>query len=133
MNSRTASMENAVHGPVARLVREPLVHFLAIGFLLFAAYRVIQGPPPEDPRRIEISQDAIARIELAWRARWGRPPGSDELAGLVADEVREEVLYREALALGLDKDDSIIRRRLAQKMDFLVDDVTALRDPSSDE
>src|SRR5262249_16097071 len=65
-------------------------------------------------------------------ARSGRPPTSEELAGLVEEHVKEEVLYREALALGLDKDDTIVRRRLAQKMEFLAEDVAALRDPSVD-
>ena len=128
-----AQQERAPAGRMARFVREPLVHFLVLGFLLFVAYRVIQGPALEDPKRIEISADTIARIELLWRTRWGRPPTGEEMTGLIEEHVREEVLYREALALGLDKDDTIVRRRLAQKMEFLAEDVTALREPSADE
>jgi peptidyl-prolyl cis-trans isomerase C len=128
-----AERERAAAGRLSRLAREPLVHFLALGFLLFVSYRVIQGPPPEDPKRIDISEDAVARISLAWQARAGRLPSREELSGLVEDQVKEEVLYREALALGLDKDDSIVRRRLAQKMGFLLEDVTAWRDPSAEE
>ena len=64
---------------------------------------------------------------------WQRPPTSEELEGLIRDRVREEVYYREALALGLDKDDLIIRRRLRQKMEFVTDDVVAQAQPTDDE
>jgi hypothetical protein len=142
MNSRVESIvpstsdarrERSAPRWLSRLAREPLVHFLALGLLLFVSYRVIQGTPPDDPKRIEISADAIERIVLAWQARSGRPPTREELQGLVDEQVKEEVLYREALALGLDKDDTIVRRRLAQKMGFLLEDVAALRDPSTEE
>jgi len=64
---------------------------------------------------------------------WQRPPSTEELTGLVRDRVREEVLYREAIAIGLDKDDAIIRRRLRQKMEFISDDLAAEAEPSDAE
>jgi hypothetical protein len=114
--------------------REPLLHFLLAGLALFAVYGGFRAPPQqEEPRRIEITTDDIRRLEMAWAARWQRPPTTLEMRGLIEDQVREDILYREALALGLDQGDTIVKRRLAQKMDFLAQDVTALRDPSREE
>jgi peptidyl-prolyl cis-trans isomerase C len=70
---------------------------------------------------------------VAWAAKWQRAPTSAELQDLVADKVREEVLYREALAMGLEQDDVIVKRRLAQKLEFLTEDVAAIRDPTAAE
>ena len=84
-------------------------------------------------RRIELTNDDIRQLEISWAAQWQRPPTPDEMHNLVEDKVREEILYREGLALGLDRGDTIVKRRLAQKMDFLADDVSALRDPSLEE
>ena len=118
-----------------RLLREPLAQFLLLGLLLFAAYRVRH---PEDdagaqPGRIELTADDLRQIGVAWVAQ-GRPaPSPEEMRSLIDARVREEILYREALKLGLDKDDAIVRRRMAQKMEFLFEDVAALREPSPDE
>ena len=103
--------------------------------LLFAAYRMLH---PElsgttELNRIEVTADDLRQLEVAWTAQWHRPPTPDEMRGLVEGRVREEILYREALALGLDQGDTIVKRRLAQKMEFLADDVSALRDPTADE
>ena len=83
--------------------------------------------------RIEVTADDLRQLEVAWTAQWHRPPTPEEMRGLVEGRVREEILYREALALGLDQGDTIVKRRLAQKMEFLADDVSALRDPTADE
>jgi hypothetical protein len=118
-----------------RLLREPLLQFLVLGLLMFAGYRALGRDPgqPNATRRIELTTDDVRQVGMAWLAQ-GRPaPTPDELRHLVDDRVREEILYREAIALGLDKDDTIVRRRLAQKMDFLFEDVAALREPTSDE
>jgi peptidyl-prolyl cis-trans isomerase C len=114
--------------------REPLVHFLLAGLALFAVYGGFRASPQgEEPRRIEITADNIRRLGIAWAARWQRFPTTLELRGLIEDQVREEILYREALALGLAQGDTIVKRWLAQKMDFLAEDVAALRDPSPED
>lgn len=117
-----------------RVLREPLVHFLLAGLLLFAVYHFTQGSrAAETPDRVELTDADLQRLEIAWTASWQRPPTAAELRGLVDDEVRQEILARAAIALGLDKDDIIIKRRLAQKMEFLADDVAALREPEAKE
>src|SRR5262245_32183903 len=80
-----------------------------------------------------MTEGDLRQLEVAWTAQWRRPPTAEEMRNLVAARVREEILYREALALGLDKDDTIVKRRLAQKMEFLAEDVSGLREPTPDE
>ena len=107
-----------------RILSEPLHHFLLLGVAIFAIYAWLGGGDSGLPdRRIVI--DAADRTQLAelWAKRWGRSPTPRELRGLTDARVREEVLYREAMALGLDRDDTIVRRRLAQKMEFLFEDL----------
>jgi parvulin-like peptidyl-prolyl isomerase len=120
-------------GTFRRWLREPLLHFLLAGLALFAGYRALNpdGGGREPSGRIEISDDDVQQLALAWRAQWQRPPTADEMRGLLDDRIREEILYREALALGLDKGDTIVKRRLAQKMAFLAEDISSLRDPSA--
>src|SRR5262249_38134804 len=117
-----------------KLLKEPLVHFLLAGGLLFVGYSwVHRGEENRDPRRIEITENQVKQIELDWWARWQRPPTPEELRAGIEGELRQEILYREALQLGLDKNDTIVKRRLAQKMDFLAEEVAALREPTPDE
>jgi hypothetical protein len=113
------------------LLREPLVHFLLIGAMLFGAYTLMSDEQAASSgNRIEVTAAIIQRLGDAWTKQWRRPPTDAELAGLITDHIREEVLYREAVALGLDQDDTIIRRRLAQKMEFLVQDIAAQAEPT---
>jgi peptidyl-prolyl cis-trans isomerase C len=109
-----------------RLLREPLVHFVLIGTLIFSAnsWRNRGAPSEEGLPAIEISADTIAWLGEGFAKQWHRPPDDHELRGLVEDHVREEVLYREALAMGLDRNDTIVRRRMAQKVQFLGEDLT---------
>ena len=120
---------------VRRWAREPLLHFLMIGAALFVAYHWLNPSAAnlDTSRRIELTDDDIRQLEISWTAQWQRPPTPDEMHNLVEDKVRQEILYREGLALGLDRGDTIVKRRLAQKVEFLTDDVSALRDPSLDE
>jgi len=114
---RRASRPTAVW---RRAVRQPLLHFIGIGALVFAAFAWLDdAPPPSRIDRIVVTETQVARLAEGFRAVWRRPPTAAELAGLVDDFVREEVYVREALALGLDRDDEVIRRRLRQKMEFL--------------
>ena len=116
-----------------QLLQEPLVHFLLIGAGLFVLSAWVGGSESPSTNRIVLSQADIERVLKTWKMKWSRPPTPAELAAVMEDHVREEVLHREALALGLDRDDTIIRRRLAQKMEFLYEDLTAPEPPSDSE
>jgi hypothetical protein len=120
---------------IARWLREPLPQFLVCGLLLFVGYHLLnRNPDPrEQPGRIELTADDVQQIRIAWLAQGRAELGPEQLQHLIDAKVREEILYREALALGLDKGDTIVKRRLAQKMEFLFEDVAALREPTSDE
>jgi hypothetical protein len=83
--------------------------------------------------RILVTAADAARLAVLWQKRWQRPPAAEELQGLIEDHVREEILYREALALGLDRDDTIIRRHLRRKFEFLTEDLAATREPDAAE
>jgi peptidyl-prolyl cis-trans isomerase C len=113
--------------------REPLVHFLALGAVLFALYAVFNQADQSSLQRIEVTAGDIQHLQTIWERQWQRPPTAAELQGLIEAHIREEVLYREALAMGLDRDDTIIRRRLAQKLEFLMQDMAALRQPTDAE
>lgn len=82
---------------------------------------------------IRYSIDEVAQLVIRFEAQWSRPPNLDEFNALVEDRARRDVLYREALALGLDKDDEIVKRRMAQKMQFLVEDIAAAREPATED
>jgi peptidyl-prolyl cis-trans isomerase C len=119
------------HG-LRQILSEPLLHFFVVGALVFGGYRFF-NPEPEraaDPQRIELTENDIQQLAISWLAQGRPPPSSDELRSLVDQKVTEEILSREAVALGLDQDDQIIKRRLAQKMDFLAADLAALEEPT---
>ena len=116
-----------------RLLREPLLHFLVLGAALFVVFQFVQPEQvSSSSKEIQLSADELMGIVQVFQAQWKRPPTAEELKQLVENRVQEEVLYREALALRLDKDDTIVRRRMAQKMQFLSED-TAAREPTVDE
>jgi hypothetical protein len=116
------------------LRREPLVHFLLIGAAIFLLYFAVTPPRSADPGfTIELTEDDLRQIDLAWIARWRRLPTTEERRGLIESKIREEILYREALKMGLDQDDAIVRRRLGQKLEFLMEDLSTLRDPTPTE
>ena len=118
---------------VKKILREPLLHFLLLGAAVFAAYGLVSKRSGGAPGRIVVTQGQVASMALGFTRTWQRPPTREELDGLIRDRVREEVYCREAMALGLDKDDTIIRRRLRQKMEFLTDDVVAQAQPTDDD
>jgi peptidyl-prolyl cis-trans isomerase C len=115
-----------------RLLREPLVHFVLLGAVLFAlnAWRQEQHPAESPAARIEVTAAVIERLRAAFERQFGQPPDAEELREQVTAHIREEVFSREALALGLDRDDTIVRRRLAQKMEFLTDDIVSAAEPT---
>ena len=99
------------------MLKEPLLHFLLLGAGLFIAYGMTQKTGSNsEPGKIVVTQRQVENLVAVFAKTWQRPPTPEELAGLVRDRVREEVYCREAMALGLDEDDTIIRRRLRQKM-----------------
>ena len=119
-----------------RWYREPLVHFLLLGVTLFGLYQWLgdqAGDAAEATREIVISQGRIESLAVGFTRTWQRPPTDPELEGLIQDHIREEVYYREAMALELDRDDTIIRRRLRQKMEFVTEDVATQAEPTDDE
>ncbi|TBY49995.1 peptidyl-prolyl cis-trans isomerase [Rhizobium leguminosarum] len=100
-----------------RVLKEPLVHFLALALAIFAGYALVGAG--ERQERIAVTAPKIEQMATLFTKTWQRPPSAAELKGLIDDYVKEEVLVRQALALGLDRDDAVVRRRLRQKMEFL--------------
>jgi hypothetical protein len=118
---------------IRRLLREPLIHFLVAGALVFAAYELLNPAAGRIDRvkQITLTQDDLRQLAVHWLAQGRSPPTTVEMRELVEERVRDEILSREAVALGLDKDDEIIKRRLVQKMSFLAQDLAALQAPSN--
>lgn len=112
-----------------RLVREPLLHFALIGALLFGAYEATRPNGPDRDRVVEVDRHELNRLAAQWEAQWRRPPSADELARLAEARVQEELLYREAVAMGLDRGDAVVRRRLGQKLTIAWADLAALAVP----
>jgi PPIC-type PPIASE domain len=107
------------------LRREPLLQFIVLGAAVFGLFHLVDKQKAEAPARIVISSARIANLADGFARTWRRPPGKEELQGLVDDYIRDEVFYREGRAAGLDRDDVIIRRRVRQKMEFLAEDISA--------
>lgn len=103
------------------LLREPLLHFLALGALLFGLFDV-GGGAGGGTQRIVVGAGQIAQLEAGFAKTWQRAPTAAELKGLIDEWVREEIATREAIALGLERDDTVIRRRLRQKFEFMTED-----------
>jgi len=117
-----------------RLLREPLLHFLVIGVLFFAAYDVVNPADTAPPASvISINTGSIERIRAGFTGIWKREPSGDELNALIDNAVREEVYYREAVALGLDKGDALVKRRMRLKMEFLMDSASSVIEPAEGE
>jgi len=115
---------------VRRILREPLLHFLLLGLALFAYYgRVV--PDDDGKRRIDVTQADVDLLATQFQGTWNRPPSPVELHGLVDSYVRDEILYREGVALGLDRDDAVIKRRVRQKLDVLFEESVA-QNPATD-
>ncbi|PCJ88377.1 MAG: hypothetical protein COA54_03690 [Thiotrichaceae bacterium] len=111
------------------LLREPLLHFLLIGAALFLFYNM-QNEGRVDNNQIIISQAQIDHLVTLWNKKRQRTPTQTELGSMIQQQIREEVMVREALAMGLDKNDRIIRRRLVQKIDFITSDLATLAEPT---
>lgn len=115
-----------------KLLLEPLFHFLLLGAGIFILYLIVQKDTVSN-EQIVISNQDVAHISSLYESQWHRPPSAEELTVLVSDHIRQEVFYREALKLNLGQNDEIVKQRLAEKMEFLSDDLTTLAEPVSDE
>jgi len=118
---------------LSTILREPLIHFFVLGAGIFLLFGLIGGSEEDQTDTIIVKAGQIDRMVEGWKKTRMRAPTVDELKGLIEDRIREEIYYREALAMGLDRDDMIIRRRLRQKMEFLSHDLTAQVDPTEAE
>ncbi len=110
-----------------KFLSDPLITFLFVGAILLAAGNYWQ--PDSENVRIDITPAEVARLADQWQVQMQRPPSAEEMTGLVDAFVREEIYYREAKKLGLDADDTIVRRRLVQKLTFLTEDIATNTPP----
>lgn len=120
-----------------KLIREPLVHFLLIGAGLFLLFGWKGNPASMQggvqSTTIIVAQDTIDQLVAAFNRTWMRPPTEGETKGLMENFIRDEIYYREAIAIGLDQGDALIRRKLRQKMEFILEDIAAQTEPTDEE
>jgi parvulin-like peptidyl-prolyl isomerase len=109
--------------------KDPLIHFMLIGAGIFLLYFWQADDDVPRPDQIVFTEDRIDQLINLWERQWQRLPTQRELKGLIEQQIREEVLYREALAMGLDKNDMVVRRRMSQKMEFISNDLASLAEP----
>jgi len=117
-----------------KLLREPLVHFLLASAGIYVLYVGVAGDIDEgDDRTITISAADVIALSDQWTRIWQRPPSEEELAGVIRGSIRTQVLYREAVAMGLEQGDTVVERRLAQRLEMLAKSLMAPEEPSDDE
>ena len=117
-----------------RLLKEPLVHFLLLGGAVFAVFALTRDPAEAAPKgEIVITAGQVRQLAAFFEKTWQRPPTPTELENVIEARVREEVFYREALTAGLDKDDTFVRRRMKQKLEFFMDDIAGQVTPTEQE
>lgn len=120
-------------GVVRRILAEPLVHFIGLALVILAAYWTVGERQDDTDTTIVVSPNRIEQLSTVFARTWQRPPTAPELKGLIDDFVKEEIYVREARRLGLDADDTVIRRRLRLKMEFLSDAEAELMPPADEE
>lgn len=118
---------------MTRWLKEPLFHFLLIGAGLFMLYGWQSDDNETRPDQIVFTEAKVDQLINLWERKWQRLPTQRELQGLIEQQIREEVLYREALAIGLDKNDQVVRRRMSQKMEFISNDLASLAEPDDEQ
>ena len=110
---------------IQTLWREPLLHFLLIGAALFLYFNLVGGvSEAPDTKRIVVSSGQVEQLVANFERTWSRPPTPQELDAMVESHVREEVFYREAMAMGLDQNDPMVRRRMRMKLEFMLEDLS---------
>jgi len=115
-----------------KLLKEPFLHFIAIGIALFVLYGLVNDKT-SSKNTILINDFDVSNIIAGWEMQWKRPPTEKELQNLINLKVKQEIFYQEALKMNLDHNDEIIKRRLAQKMKFLSNDIASLKEPTDEE
>jgi hypothetical protein len=115
------------------LWKEPLLHFLLIGIVLFAVYDFRREDSGETPGRILVTAGQVDQFTARFQRTWLRPPTDAELAGLIEGHVRDEVYYRQARDMGLDQDDAMVRQRMRLKLEFLLEDLTSQLPPTDEQ
>ena len=115
------------------LLGEPLLHFLVIGAALFIIFYYVNDTQTKTENRILITQTDLDRLAATWLKTMGRPPSAQEREKQLKHYIREQVLYREAMTMGLDQNDVIVRRRLAKKMEYLFNDLSFIAEPTETE
>ncbi len=134
MNSPpSASHKSATGSVITAILSEPLFHFLLIGSLLFGGHSYLQNDTRSTPQNFVVSAGKIEHLTSLFSRTWQRPPTRVELEGLIDDYIREELAYREGMEMGLDEDDTIIRRRIRQKLDFIADDLGSQIEPTEEQ
>jgi len=118
---------------LSKMIREPLLHFLLLGGGVFLLFGMTTAGTIEKPNQIVVSQGQLELLSANFASTWQRSPSNEEMQDLIDKYLRDEVYYREALALGLDEDDTVIRRRLRQKLGIILEDTAALLDPDDQE
>jgi hypothetical protein len=113
-----------------QILKEPLLHFLLLGAAVFLVYGLVSKRSNAEPGKIVVTKGQVEHLATGFAKTWQRSPTDAELKGLIDDWVREEIATREAIALGLDKDDTVIRRRLRQKLDFVSDGIATQTEPT---
>ena len=106
---------------LSRALREPLLHFLGFALAIFLLYGLVDRSAEPEAGEIVVTSGKIEQLSGLFAKTWHRAPTAEELKGLIDEYVKEEIYYREGIVLGLDTDDTVIRRRLRQKMEFLAD------------
>jgi len=115
-----------------KLLKEPLLHFMLLGFLLFALYSIV-NKQNDSENVIMIDNYDMNNIIASWEMQWKRLPTDEELKSLIDQNIKQEIFYQEALKMKLDHNDEIIKRRLAQKMQFLSNDLATINEPTDEE
>jgi hypothetical protein len=115
------------------LCKEPLLHFLLIGAILFLVYDLGQESSSESLNEIRIDAGQVEQLVAGFSRTWLRPPNAAELDKLIDGRVRDEIYYREALSMGLDQNDAVIRQRMRIKLDFMLQDLTGAEAPTDEQ
>lgn len=121
---------------IKKVVKDPLIHFIVIGAVLFWAYFSFvenSSTATDDDSHIVIDQQELDHLTSLWKLQWKKEPQTKDLKAIIDHYLRQEVFYREAMKLNLDHNDAIIRKRLAQKMEAVANDLSTLMSPPTDE
>jgi len=117
---------------IKQIMHEPLVHFLLIGAVLFLVYHFTNDPADDNQNRIVVTAGQVEQMEEKFSRTWMRSPTKEEMAGLIESYVRDEIYYREAVAMGLDQKDQSIRQRMRIKLEYLLEDLSDVAESDDD-